>query len=262
MSRLWNIVIFLGPIAFANPPAKYTVPSISMEMIWCPPGTFSMGSPTTEKGRRSSVYVRGGDETQHQVTLTNGFFLGKFELSQAQYNTVMKFNPSYYTDNGKPVESVSWSTAISFCEQITQLEQSENRLPKGWAFTLPTEAEWEYACRAGTTSPYSWGETITTSQANYASNGLDQTVAIGSYSANPWGFYDMHGNVWEWVYDYYSPFESGSVTDPQGPEIGNSRVNRGGSYVNDALELRSAYREADWEGSIYDDVGFRVAFNR
>ena len=201
-----SVTSALTPLQVDGTPSAHTVASISMEMIFCPPGTFTMGSPTSETGR-------GGDETQHQVTLTNGFYLGKYEVTQAQYQTVMNGNseglnadPSQFKGSNRPVEKASWEDAQIFLTRLNSIEQSAGRLPNGWKYVLPTEAEWEYACRAGTTTAYSWGNDINSSRANYnwdggANDGNDskQTVNIGQFSANPWGFFDMHGNVWEWV---------------------------------------------------------------
>ena len=188
------------PLVVDGTPTSHTVSSISMEMIFCPPGTFTMGSPTSETGR-------GGDETQHQVTLTNGFYLGKYEVTQAQYQTVMNGNseglnadPSLFKGSNRPVEKASWEDAQIFLTRLNSIEQSAGRLSNGWKYVLPTEAEWEYACRAGTTTAYSWGNDINSSRANYNwdggyndGNDSKQTVNIGQFSANPWGFFDMHG---------------------------------------------------------------------
>ena len=149
-------------------PTSHTVPSINMDMIFCPPGTFTMGSPTNEAGR-------GSDEIQHQVTLTNGFYLGKYEVTQAQYETVMTGNseglnakPSNWPNNNdRPVEKVSWNDVQVFLSRLNDMEQTAGRLPTGWKYVLPTEAQWEYACRAGTTTAYSWGNDINSTRANY-----------------------------------------------------------------------------------------------
>ena len=189
------------PLVVDGTPTSHTVASISMDMIFCPPGTFTMGSPSNETGR-------GGDETQHTVTLTNGFYLGKYEVTQAQYQTVMNGNseglnvdPSNFKGSNRPVERASWEDAQIFLTRLNSIEQSAGRLPAGWKYVLPTEAEWEYACRSGTTTAYSWGNDINSSRANYnwdggGNDGNDskQTVNIGQFSANPWGFFDMHGN--------------------------------------------------------------------
>ena len=230
-------------------PTSHTVASISMDMIFCPPGTFTMGSPTSETGR-------GGDETQHQVTLTNGFYLGKYEVTQAQYQTVMNGNseglnadPSQFKGSNRPVEKASWEDAQIFLSQLNSIEQTAGRLPTGWKYVLPTEAQWEYACRAGTTTAYSWGNDINSSRANYnwdggSNDGNDykQTRDVGQYAANPWGFYDMHGNVWEWVSDWKANYLTGAQTNPEGPASGSSRVRRGGSWGFDGTDLRSAER--------------------
>ena len=248
-------------------PSAHTVSSISMEMIFCPPGTFTMGSPSSETGR-------AGDETQHQVTLTNGFYLGKYEVTQAQYQTVMNGNsaglnadPSEFKGSNRPVEKVSWNDAQIFLSQLNAIEQSAGRLPNGWKYVLPTEAEWEYACRAGTTTTYSWGNDINSSRANYNwdggpndGNDSKQTVNIGQFSANPWGFYDMHGNVWEWVQDWKANYLTGAQTDPEGPASGSHRVIRGGSWPHDGTTLRSAKRSHNTPSPRYNHIGFRVGF--
>ena len=178
---------------------KFKVSSISMEMIFCPPGTFIMGSPTIEKGHHE-------DESQHQVTLTNGFYLSKYEVTQGQYETVMKGNvlglnakPSHWSKRIQcPVENVSWNDVQVFLRRLNNMEKTADRLPAGWKYTLPTEAEWEYACRAGTNTSYSYGENIA-NLANYNYDGdlgSKQTCSVGQYASNPWGFFDMHGNVW------------------------------------------------------------------
>jgi formylglycine-generating enzyme required for sulfatase activity len=248
-------------------PSAHTVASINMEMIFCPPGTFMMGSPTSESGR-------GTDETQHQVTLTNGFYLGKYEVTQAQYQTVVNGNseglsadPSQFKGRNRPVEKVSWADAQVFLAQLNVIEQSAGRLPTGWKYVLPTEAQWEYACRAGTTTAYSWGNDINSSQANYNWDGVaydgndsKQTVEVGQFSANPWGFFDMHGNVFEWVYDWKANYLTGDQTDPEGSASGSARVRRSGSWNLDFKSLRSANRESVHPNYRHTNTGFRVAF--
>ena len=243
--------------------ANYVVPSIGMDMIWCHPGAFTMGSPANEASR-------GSDETQTQVTLTQGFYLGKHEVTQAQWNVVMGTSPSQFTGNDRPVEKVNWTEAKGFCEQLTIMEQNAGRLPPGWAYVLPTEAQWEYACRAGTTTIFSWGDTATSTQANFkgtnpyggATTGpnLQQTTDVGSYGANPWGFFDMHGNVWEWCSDWKANYPNGPLTDPMGPASGSSRVLRGGSWNNPGTFLRSAQRNLYSPGSRINTLGFRAGF--
>ena len=248
-------------------PTSHTVASISMDMIFCPPGTFTMGSPANETGR-------GTDETQHQVTLSHGFYLGKHEVTQAQYQAVMNGNsaglsadPSQFKGSNRPVERASWEDAQIFLAQLNAIEQTAGRLPTGWKYVLPTEAQWEYACRAGTTSAYSWGNDINSSRANYnwdgahnTGNDFKQTRDVGQYAANPWGFFDMQGNVWEWVSDWKANYLTGAQTNPEGPASGSYRVERGGSWYNDGANLRSAERSRS-SPSIRDGrIGFRVGF--
>jgi formylglycine-generating enzyme required for sulfatase activity len=248
-------------------PSAHTVASINMEMIFCPPGTFMMGSPTTEAGR-------GNDENQHQVTLTNGFYLGKYEVTQAQYQTVMNGNsaglnadPSQFKGSNRPVEKVFWEDAQIFLTQLNAIEQTAGRLPNGWKYVLPTEAQWEYACRAGTTTTYSWGNDINSSLANYnwdggSDDGNDskQTAEVGQYGANPWGFFDMHGNVQEWLKDWRGSYLTGAQADPEGPPSGSARIQRGGSWFHKGEHLRSAERSSAGLGANHSFMGFRVGF--
>ena len=236
--------------------------SVQLQMLWVEPGTFTMGSPTTEAGRSTN-------ETEHNVTLTKGFYLGKYEVTQAQYEAVMTGNtdslsatPSQYGGNpNRPVEKVSWADAQIFLTRLNA-QQSAN-IPAGWSYVLPTEAEWEYACRAGTTTAYSWGNTIATSNANYSSSGLNQTSDAGNYAANPWGFFDMHGNVWEWTADAWRNYATGAQTDPfNGGASGSARVIRGGSWNFDGTSLRSARRSDNAPSNRYDRIGFRVGFKQ
>ena len=150
---------------------------------------------------------------------------------------------------------------MDFCKKLTQMEKVAGRLPEGWVYTLPTEAQWEYACRAGTTTAYSFGGNITPKQANYGDNGgVGKTTPVGTYPANAWGFHDLHGNVWEWCSDWYGFYPGGSVTDPVGPSDGSGRVTRGGGWYYLARFLRSAYRYGGRAPDDRDDVlGFRLS---
>jgi formylglycine-generating enzyme required for sulfatase activity len=246
--------------------------TVTLDMIWCPPGTFTMGSPTTEAGRQAD------SEDEHNVSLTHGFYLGKYEVTQAQYEAVMAGNsdglsatPSQWPNNpNRPVEKVTWGDAKVFLTRLNT-QQSAN-IPVGWAYVLPTESQWEYACRAGTTTAYSWGATIASSNANYnwdggsnTGNDFKQTRDVGQYAANPWGFFDMHGNVWEWTADWYhAAYPTGNpVVDPTGPTTGYKPVGRGGSWHNDGSGLRSAQR-AQFTPSYrnYHYLGFRVSLQK
>jgi formylglycine-generating enzyme required for sulfatase activity len=235
-----------------KPGENFTIPDLNLTMIWVKPGKFMMG----DKGK------------QHQVTLTKGFYLGKHEVTQAQWEKVMGSNPSEYKGADKPVEKVSWYDAVEFCEKLTEMENKAGRLPEGMAYQLPTEAQWEYVCRAGTTTVYSWGDSITSSNANYNwdggyNTGIDfkQTRDVGQYAADPWGFHDMHGNVWEWCSDWYAKYPSGAVTNPEGPASGSCRVIRGGSWNHDGTNLRSAKRlDGGTPSNRNYTLGFRVGF--
>ena len=227
-------------------------------MIWVEPGTFTMG----QDGVATPV---------HEVTLTNGFYLGKYEVTQAQYEAVMTGNtetdsngnvisatPSQWPNNpNRPVEMVTYDDIQVFLTRLNA--QEADNIPAGWAYVLPTEAQWEYACRAGTTTAYSWGDTITTENANYSDSGYSQTRDVGLYDANPWGFFDMHGNVWEWTADAYGTYASGAQTDPfNAGATGSNRVHRGGSWSGTGTSLRSANRPNGGPSFRGTNIGFRV----
>jgi formylglycine-generating enzyme required for sulfatase activity len=235
-----------------KPGENFTVPDLGLEMIWVKHGAFMMGSPKGEAKRNE-------DEIQHQVTLTKGFYLGKYEVTQAQWVRVMGNNPSNFKGADRPVEEVSWNDAVVFCKKLTEMEKKAGRVPQGMSYQLLTEAQWEYACRAGTSTMYSWGDSISSSNANYGEN-VDETTPVGKYPANPWGFHDMHGNVWEWCADWSGDYPSGSVTNPIGPASGEFRVVRGGSWNDDGASLRSAERYDFPPSHRFYDLGFRVGF--
>ena len=208
-----------------------------IEMIWCPPGTFLMGSPAGEPERRD-------DEIQHEVTLTQGFWLGKYPVTQAQWEEVMGENPSDCKGDDLPVEYVSWDDCQEFLSKLNAQGEGE--------FRLPTESEWEYACRAGTATPFCFGNAITPEQVNYDGNSpyaggakgeyRGETTPVGHFPPNAWGLHDMHGNVFEWCQDWFGNYPTGAVTDPMNPESTTSRVLRGGSWNSKAKYCRSAYR--------------------
>jgi formylglycine-generating enzyme required for sulfatase activity len=229
----------------------FMVESVAMTMIWVKPGTFLMGSPASEKDREN-------DETLYTVTLTEGYWLGKYEVTQAEWERVMGSNPSEYKGADRPVEEVSWTAVTSFCDKLTALERSAGRLPAGMAYQLPTEAQWEYACRAGTKTAYAFGDGLTSGQANI-SGGPGETTAVGKYPANGWGFHDMHGNVWEWCADWYGDYPTGAARDPVGPAAGSIRVYRGGSWNFTADYARSAIRSRNVPAFSFDLLGFRLS---
>ena len=230
---------------------SFSIPDVNLDMLWCKPGTFMMGSPEDEKDRKDN-------ETQHKVTLTKGFYLGKHEVTQAQWEKVMGLNPSHFKGATLPVENVSWHDVMKFCEKLTQMEKAAGRLPEGWVYSLPTQAQWEFACRAGTTTAYSFGDTVTKEQANFHQN-VGKTTSVGTYPANAWGFHDMHGNVWEWCSDWYGAYPSVSVSDPVGPSDGSSRVNRGGGWYGLGRSMRSAARGGGTPGYRLSSLGFRLS---
>ncbi len=223
---------------------------------WINPGTFLMGSPRSEKGRFDN-------ETQHQVTLTQGFWLADSTCTQALWQAVMGNNPSRFKGKNKPVENVSWLDAQAFIEKLTE------EYP-GIGFRLPTEAEWEYACRAGTLTPFSFGEELTLKHANYRGNlvfggepdknALMRTCDVTDFPPNPWGLYQMHGNVREWCNDrYVGDLSARSVTDPIGPEDGALRALRGGGWNGFSRELRSASRDREGPDFRNDNRGLRLS---
>ena len=217
--------------------------SIEKEMVLIPAGTFMMGSPESEEGRRYG-------ETQHEVTLTNPFYMGKYEVTQEQWESVMGSNPSYNKGAKLPVTDVSWNGCKKFIKKL-------NGITKG-KYRLPTEAEWEYACRAGTTTAYSYGDSLTKADANIDGN---STKEVGSYKPNAFGLYDMHGNVWEWCEDWYGSLQDGEVTDPKGPATGERRVLRGGSFLTYELDARSFVRGGLSPTNRDFGNGFRLARN-
>jgi formylglycine-generating enzyme required for sulfatase activity len=250
-------------------------------LVWVPPGSFTMGSPDNEPDREPLLPLFGwGDETQHVVTITEGFWMGKHEVTQEAFLEVTGGNPSVFSGETLPVETVSWFEAQNFCSMLTARERASNRLPDGYVYRLPTEAEWEYACRAGTTTAFHYGSELRSGMANFrgtveydASAGridnpegifLGRTTPVGSYEPNAWGFYDMHGNVWEWCHDWMGAYPTGHVTDPVGPQTGQVRVSRSGSWEGQrgAIACRSAMRNYYLPDSRLDSQGFRVVLGR
>jgi formylglycine-generating enzyme required for sulfatase activity/tRNA A-37 threonylcarbamoyl transferase component Bud32 len=234
--------------------------SAMLDMVAIPGDHFVMGSPSTEAGRSNN-------EGPQRTVNISPFFMGKYPVTQAQYQALMGNNPSHFKGFFKskqlPVEQVSWDEAVKFCRKLSE--------KIGKTYRLPSEAEWEYACRAGTTTPFYFGETITPDLVNYDGNypygaapkGLyrKQTTDVGSFGPNPFGLYDMHGNVWEWCSDKWHDNYSGAPTDGSSWETGtdNNRVQRGGSWDNDAVHCRSANRGRNWAVHRSRHLGFRVA---
>ncbi len=222
--------------------------SQEVALRWCPPGTFTMGSPPSKEGRYD-------DETQHSVTLTQGFWMGETEVTQGLWKEVMGSNPSRIKSGDTyPVESVSWDDCQKFIEKLNARSDVK---PTGLRFALPTEAQWEYACRAGTTGDYG-GTGRLDDMGWYDGNSGNQTHPVGQKEPNAWNLRDMHGNVREWCQDWYGNYPTGAVTDPTGPASGVLRVLRGGSYWRYARSCRSAYRNGSWPASRGRSRGLRL----
>ena len=219
-----------------------------MKFCYCPPGSFKMGSPPAEKNRITN-------EDQVKVHFSKGFWMAQTECTQAQWVAVMGNNPSALKGDELPVESVNWNDAQAFIAKLIEAKT----LPAGWKVALPTEAQWEYACRAGTKTTYSFGETLTPKQANFG-KALGKPSAVASYPANAWGLYDMHGNVSEWCEDWLGDKLTGG-TDPKGVAAGSSRVGRGGNWDYLASSCRAAIRSSYSPGNVYSYVGFRVVLS-
>jgi formylglycine-generating enzyme required for sulfatase activity len=230
---------------------------VKLEMVWIQAGEFLMGSPTNEAERQAS-------ETQHKVRITKGFWIGKYEVTQAQWERVMDSNPSQFKQVGKdaPVEWVNWPMCQEFLKKLNaQIQNQKSRIGNGM-FRLPTEAEWEHACRAETKTRYDNGDTVSDLDAVgwYNENSGGTTRLVGQKKPNAWGLYDMHGNVWEWCQDWYADYASGDVKDPEGPSSGETRILRGGSWYQTSNNNRSASRCPDGPGDRSGSIGFRVVY--
>jgi formylglycine-generating enzyme required for sulfatase activity len=221
-------------------------PGVQMTFCWCPPGEFMMGSPKGEAGRDN-------DEVQHRVKLTKGFWMGKYEVTQKQWTAVLGTNPSHFKGDNLPVEKVSWNDVQRFLGELNAKIGNTD----GGQMALPTEAQWEYACRAGEQGPYSGG-TID-EVAWYDDNSGGETHSVGKKKPNAWGLYDMHGNVMEWCADRYGEYPEGLLTDPSGPLMGSYRVGRPGCWVLDASGCRAADRDYYTPSLTFRGLGFRVA---
>jgi formylglycine-generating enzyme required for sulfatase activity len=282
---LFLLVVFIMASALWAQPTPQPAPA---NMVRIQGGTFTMGSPASEPMHESN-------ETLHQVTVSS-FYMGKYQVTQREYQAVMGTNPSYFKGDNLPVECVSWYDALVYCNRLSMKEGlspayriNGSTDPSVWGtvptdsnatwnavtivvgsngYRLPTEAEWEYACRAGTTTPFNTGNNITTAQANYDGNWpynnnakgtyREKTTAVGSFVPNPWGLYDMHGNVWEWCWDWYGSYASGSQTDPVGASSGSVRVRSGGSWDSGGQDVRSAYRGNTYPDFRHFSLGFRL----
>jgi formylglycine-generating enzyme required for sulfatase activity len=255
--------------------AKEITNSLGMKLVLIPAGEFVMGSPATEAEREPG-------EDQHEVAITRPFYLGAYTVTQGQFQNVMGKNPSFFQPkNGgspdHPAEQVRWGDAREFCARLSALPEEKKA---GRTYRLPSEAEWEYACRAGTTTPFNVGAALSSTQGNFNGNFpyggaekgpfLGRTAKVGSYAPNAWGLYDMHGNVYEWCNDWYDPdyYKKSPKDNPKGPEKGvvatgfgsNSYVVvRGGCWLDEGRACRSARRFRLQQSEPYRWTGFRVA---
>jgi formylglycine-generating enzyme required for sulfatase activity len=246
------VVLFASALTAGAAEAGRVVADLKLELIRIDPGTFLMGSPIDEPDRNKA------EGPQMTVTFSQGFWLGKTPVTQGQYESFTGKNPSSFPEAGKeaPVENVSWNDAMKFCAALTERERAAGRLPEGCVYTLPTEAQWEYACRAGTTGSYS-GEPD--AMAWYDKNSGGTTHPVGLKKPNAWGLHDMTGNVLEWCYDWYGDYRGGAVTDPTGPASGYFRMARGGSWRVGVIVCRSAARAGGSPDRRDYTLGFRLA---
>jgi len=220
--------------------------ALGMKFQWCPPGAFTMGSPKSEDERRDN-------ENQVRVELS-GFWLGTYEVTQSEWKAVMGTSPSWFSGSKLPVESVNWENALAFCEKLSTSERRAGRLPADWVYSLPSEAEWEYGCRAGTTTATAFGNSLLSQEANFSG---EKTRDVGSYRSNGWGLYDLHGNVYEWCADRYAT----NLPGGKNPLVkdGDSQVYRGGSWTSFGGNCRSANRSSNSPDFRVFYLGFRVA---
>ena len=248
------VALFAARLVAPGPADFYIEPGTGMVLLAIRPGSFMMGSPESEPGRND-------DEALHRVTISRLFYIGKHEVTQAEWTKVMGSNPSHFGNCERcPVEGVDFYQVNTFLSRL-------NAGTTSMRFRLPTEAEWEYACRAGTSTPYSVGAQLTTAQANidgrYSADvedgaAYEKTLPVGTFPPNAWGLNDMHGNVWEWTNDRYGPYIPRQDSDPHGAEIGGERVIRGGSWHFDANSARCGLRYTHPPQDSGPSIGFRV----
>ena len=261
LSRMWACLVCVATLAGCagmapkepSPTLTLDLGGVTMDLIYIKPGTFTMGG--TDAPGPAVWWV--DERPEHRVTLTRGYYLGKTEVSQGQWEAVMGTNPSKWKGPDLPVEQVSWDDCQGFLKKLN--EKAKNTL-KGRVATLPTEAQWEYACRAGTTTRWGFGdnETALGEHGWYNANSGGQTHAVGQKKPNAWGLYDMHGNVWEWCQDWAGPYGKDAV-DPTGPTSGDRRCLRGGCWHVGSTHCRVAIRPRGPASGRHSHNGFRVA---
>jgi formylglycine-generating enzyme required for sulfatase activity len=236
------------------------VNSVGMKFVRIPKGVFTMGSPSSELGRFD-------DETSHEVTITQDYFLGVHEVTVEQFRKVMQQDAEHHLQTKmkgalplQPVGHISWELATEFCRRLSELPEEKQA---GRVYRLPTEAEWEYACRAGSTTAYAYGENKLSLGDNawFIENCVGSSHPVGQKRPNAWGLYDMHGNMWECCSDWYGEYPHGTVTDPQGPPEGTKRVYRGGAWDTTAAFCRSSARRQTLPFMGGTSEGLRVALS-
>ena len=253
-------ILISFPVSICGFEKTYTN-TLGMEFVLIPSGTYTMGSPPKESHR-------GRSEVRHQVTISKPFYMQTTEVTKKQWYSIMerRMMASQKGADNLPITQVSWFDCMKFIKHLNRLGQGKYR--------LPTEAEWEYAARAGTSAAYSWGDTIDCDKAMYGNNSLkedecqlyirsiglqlDLPAPVKTYLSNSWGLYDMHGNVWEWCMDWYGDYPKNPVVDPKGPESGYTRIRRGGSWFKYGYSCRSANRSFGHPATRYKTTGFRL----
>ena len=269
--KLALLVLIANPARAADPPfvgskAGDERQVAGVKLCWCPPGSFTMGGPPDEPERRPG-------EAQVEVRLTRGFWIGKYEVTQGDWKRVSGDLPGELTaelpaGDDFPVGNVNFAEAEGFCRKLTELAIASKELPGDWEFRLPTEAQWEYACRAGTTTATAFGDSLSRRQANFrgkpynggADDGpsLKRASRVGSYPPNAWRLHDMHGNTFEWCRDWYHPALPGGDDPDLYSAKAASRVRRGGCWADEGWPCRSAFRLRFEPERRYDHIGFRV----
>jgi formylglycine-generating enzyme required for sulfatase activity len=249
-----------------------SIPDLGLDLIWIAPGDFMMGTPPQGAIRRwldaaqeklsgvsgPAVNMEDNERPETIVKLAVEFWLGETVVTQAQWQAVMATDPSHFKGRDQPVETVSWNDATEFCRKLTERERTAGRLPVGYRFTLPTEEQWEYACRAGTTGDDAGSFDAVAWQ---IANSGATTHPVGTKRPNAWGLFDIQGNVWEWCEDWYAPYPGATGTFPVYLPAGSRRVLRGGSWDDDAERCRPAFRYALDPNLRLNNVGFRVALS-
>jgi sulfatase modifying factor 1 len=249
------VAIAVARLSAPGPANFYIEPRTRMVLVAIRPGTFMMGSPETEAGRND-------DESAHRVTIPHLFYIGQHEVTQTEWKQVMGSSPSFFAGCERcPVEQVNFDEVNDFLARL-------NAGTSAMRFRLPTEAEWEYACRAGTTTPFNTGSALSGDQANFDGRShvegeedgaaLERTLPVGAFPPNAWGLYDMHGNVWEWTNDWYGPYDPRRDNGPRGADSGVKRVIRGGSWRFDANSARCALRYTHAPQDRGPSLGFRM----